>query len=105
MTDCGFWVVAALPRCTSGLPWILWVRIGKSPRIRWTSNAETTSVDMGQPRSQDVFEVMANRRNLYAVENVAGKGPDQHRARVRDTQSPRSKVKHRVIVKLTDRGA
>src|SRR5260370_41098219 len=45
MTACGFCVVAALSRYTSGFPWTFTARIGKSARILKTSNPAAFSCD------------------------------------------------------------
>ena len=78
-TICGFWVVAALSRYTSGLPWTRWFRTGKF--WRWPpadgpagcSVKATLVATAMEFLQQQLLQLLAQRLDLDTVHDVARK--------------------------------
>src|SRR3954447_2934292 len=107
MTAKGFCAVAALSRYTSGLPWIVCFRTGKSWRTRSTSNVVETWLlrVLIEFLEQDPLERVPQCRYLDAVHNVLREGVGQQTASVTLVDAARLHVEQRLGVELADGGA
>src|ERR1035437_7282662 len=115
----GFWAVAALSRYTSGLPWMVCLRTGKSWRIFSTS--KPASKPRGSPPvapavvgllsvlmkflEQNPLQRIQQRLCFDAIDHVLRKSVGQQAAGLAFADAARLQVKQGFGVELADGGA
>src|SRR4051812_8940767 len=94
ITTNGFCAVAALSRYTSGLPWIVCLRTGKSSRIRSTSKVVESWLlrVLIEFLEQDSLQRILQRLHLDTVDDVLRECIGQQTARVALADAPRPQV-------------
>src|SRR5580704_4231777 len=99
-TICGFWVVAALSRYTSGLSCTLWLSTGKFTRE--VCDCHTVSVAVGMKfLQQRLLQFLAQRGDFDAVDNIAREGVDEQVAGFGEAYAPRLQIKNTLRVELS----
>src|SRR5271157_2990563 len=103
-TQAGFWAVAALSRYTSGLPWTVCLRTGKSARTRSTSKAAWISpiCVLMKFLEQDPLERIPQCVHFNAIDDVLGESVGQQTARFAGADAAGPQVKQRLRVQLAD---
>src|SRR3984885_3223115 len=100
-TICGFWVVAALSRYTSGLSCTLWVSTGKLSRE--VCDCHTVSVAVGMKFLQQCpLQLFAQRRDFDAIDDIAREGVDKQVAGFGEAYAARLQIKDSLRIQLAD---
>src|ERR1035438_80785 len=104
ITARGFCAVAAESRYTSGLPWMVCLRTGKSSRSFSTSNAVVTSLlsVLMEFLKENLLQRIAQRRNLDPVHNILRERVGQQTARFLLADAARLQVEQRFAIQLAD---
>src|ERR1035441_4421246 len=107
ITANGFCAVAALSRYTSGMPWMVCFRTGKSSRTFCTSKPAAISLltVLMEFLEKDPLQRVFQRRYLDAVHDVLRERVRQQAARLLLADAARLQVEQRLRVQLTDGGA
>src|SRR5690242_15799675 len=102
ITAKGFCAVAALSRYTSGLPWMVCLRTGKSSRTRSTSKVVETWLlrVLIEFLEQDPLQRVPQCRNLDTVYDVLRERVGQQAACVLLVDAARLQVEQRLRVEL-----
>src|ERR1700722_9836906 len=100
-TICGFWVVAALSRYTSGLSCTRWLSTGKLSRE--VCDCQTVSVAVGMKfLQQGPLQLFPQRRDFDAVDDIAREGVDEQVASFGEAYAPRLQIKDSLRIQLAD---
>src|ERR1017187_7492456 len=106
ITANGFCAVAALSRYTSGMPWMVCFRTGKSSRTFWTSKPAAISLltVLMEFLEKDPLQGVSQCRYLDAVHDVLREGVRQQGAGLLLADAARLQVEQRLRVQLADSG-
>src|ERR1039458_6793661 len=107
ITAKGFCAVAAESRYTSGLPWMVCLRTGKSSRSFSTSNAAVTSLlsVLMKFLEEYLFQQIAQALHFNPIHNILRKRVGQQTARFPLANAARLQVEQRFAIQLADSGA
>src|ERR1035441_7468244 len=107
ITANGFCAVAALSRYTSGMPWMVCFRTGKSSRTFCTSKQAGLSLltVLMEFLEKDPLQRVFQRRDLNAIHDILREGVGQQGARLLLADAARLQVEQRLRVQLPNGGA
>src|ERR1700728_452342 len=100
-TICGFWVVAALSRYTSGLSCTLWFSTGKLSRDVCDFHTVSVAVSM-EFLQQSPLQLFAQRPDFDAVDDIARESVNEQVAGFSEAYAPGLQIKNCLRVQLAD---